>query len=259
MQPKLPVPRRGAQGSHTPLEDDSAVVDHDDVLAEVLDEVELVAGEKDDPPTVDPLAQGVGQARDGDGVEAGEGLVEHDDLRLVDEGGRQLEPLLHPPGQFVGAVAPTVAQPELLEEGTSPRRRVRSGQAVQTREMDDLLPCGHRRIEAALLRHVAPRPAVAQVRDPLPIQADLTPVGGEYSEQDAHQGRLAGAVGAEQAGEAARLDGAGHARQGLPLPEGVPHVTNVECHRSPPYDLRGPDAAGPGSRRNRALRRAAAG
>ena len=49
MQPQLPLPGRGPEAGDRALEHDAAPVDHHDLLAEVLDEVELVAGKEHDP------------------------------------------------------------------------------------------------------------------------------------------------------------------------------------------------------------------
>ena len=74
--------------------DDPAAGDDHDVLADVLDQVELVAREHDADAGRRPLADDLGHRRDADRVEARERLVEDEQLRVVDERGRQLDALL---------------------------------------------------------------------------------------------------------------------------------------------------------------------
>ena len=73
---------------------DPAAGDDHDVLADVLDEVELVAGEDNPDAGRRPLAEDLGHRRDPDRVEAGERLVEDEQLRVVDERRAQLDALL---------------------------------------------------------------------------------------------------------------------------------------------------------------------
>ena len=74
--------------------DDPAPGDDHDVLADVLDEVELVAGEHDPDAGRGPLADDLGHRRDADRVETGERLVEHEQLRVVGQRVGQLDALL---------------------------------------------------------------------------------------------------------------------------------------------------------------------
>ena len=61
--------------------DDPAAGQHDEALAEPLDEVELVGGEEDRHAARGVLAQQVGHVVDGGRVEAAERLVEHEGAR----------------------------------------------------------------------------------------------------------------------------------------------------------------------------------
>ena len=73
---------------------DPAASDDDDVLADVLDEVELVTGEHDADARRGSFPHDLGHRGDADRVQAGERLVHDEELRVVDEGGRELDPLL---------------------------------------------------------------------------------------------------------------------------------------------------------------------
>ena len=67
------------------LGDGAAAVDDDRVLAQVLDEVELVRREQHGGAAAGLRHEHLRQRVDGDGVEPGERLVEHEHRRLVDQ------------------------------------------------------------------------------------------------------------------------------------------------------------------------------
>ena len=85
------------------------------------------------------------------------------------------------------------------------------GVLLEDRDVVDELERREARVEAGLLRHVAePAPdlrALARVARVAAEQAHVARVGREHGGEDAHQRRLARAVGAEQAGDAARRAG----------------------------------------------------
>ena len=85
---------RRAQLADRTLSDDAAAGDDHDVLADVLDEVELVAAEDDPDAGIRALAKDLGHGRHAQRVEPREGLVEDQQLRLVDQCGRELDALL---------------------------------------------------------------------------------------------------------------------------------------------------------------------
>src|SRR5690606_30054690 len=66
----------------------------DEVIAEALDHVELVGGEQYAGAAGGALLQDVRDGVDGERVQTGEGLVEDEHVRLVDEGGGDLCALL---------------------------------------------------------------------------------------------------------------------------------------------------------------------
>ncbi len=88
----------GADGAHRSLGDDP------DPVAEPLHEVELVAREDHRHSGFGLLDQHVAHDVDGDGVQARERLVEDQHLRIVHQGGRELDPLLVAEGERVDGV-----------------------------------------------------------------------------------------------------------------------------------------------------------
>ena len=75
-------------------EDDPALVDDDDVLAEVLDQIELVAREQHRGARARDLGEEVAHVPDRNRIEPGERFVEHEEIRFVHERRDQLDPLL---------------------------------------------------------------------------------------------------------------------------------------------------------------------
>ena len=143
--------------------DDATAGDDDDVLADVLDEVELVAGEQDADAGRGPFLDDLGHRRDADRVQAGERLVHDQQLRLVDERGRELDPLLVAVRQLLELGLRPIGQAHPLQPAQGRGVGVAAAHAVLLREVAQLLGDPHPRIEAALLGHVAeahPRVAV---------------------------------------------------------------------------------------------------
>jgi hypothetical protein len=231
MESQLSPARRCPQRGDVALEHRAPTVDHGDVLAEILHEVELVAGEQHNAAAAGPLLQGPGQAGYGHRVQAAERLVEHDDRGVVHQGRGQLEALLHAAGEPVGAVSPPVVQAQLLEQPAGSPRRVPTGQPVQPPEVDDLVTGRHPGVEPTFLRHVPPATA-GLLADGTAVVAHLAAVGVEHPEHDAQQRRLAGTVRAEQAREHPRRDVEAHSVEGHSVAEGACDVENLKPHGS---------------------------
>ena len=98
------------------------------------------------------------------------------------------------------------AMPEALDPA---RGRLAGGgllAAVQHREVAQVAIDAHLRIQAALLGHVAEQ-ALVLAGDRRAAPEHLAGVGLEHAEGDPHRGRLAGAVGPDEADDVARGDG----------------------------------------------------
>ena len=81
------------------LGEDLSAVDDRDARAQLLELGEDVAADEDRLAEAAQLAEQLAQLDAGPRVEAGGRLVEEQDLRVVDEGVREAESLLHAPGQ----------------------------------------------------------------------------------------------------------------------------------------------------------------
>jgi hypothetical protein len=101
---------------------------------------------------------------------------------------------------------------------------------VQTTEVRQLVTRAHCRVQAALLRHVAPSLTI-QRSDPVTIPLQIATIGLQDAEQDAQQRGFAGPVGSEQTGEDAGFDIDGDAVQGCPVPESMTDCGDLK-HRA---------------------------
>ena len=98
----------GAEGAHRTLADDTHPI------AESLNEFELVAREYDRNTLRCLLFEHLAHHVDRDGIESGEGFVEDKDVRVVDQRGCQLHPLLVAQAQVVHVVVDALGDTEIV-------------------------------------------------------------------------------------------------------------------------------------------------
>ena len=120
-------------GDHVPATDDP------DAVAQPLHEIELVAGEHHRHALIGLLPQHAAHHVDRDRVQAGERLVQHEDLRVVDEGGGELHPLLVAEAQLLHVVVAALGDAEPLGPGVRRPSRRRRRHPVQARQVDELV------------------------------------------------------------------------------------------------------------------------
>jgi len=89
-----PRPVAALQVGHGALGDDPAAVDDRHRLADVLHQVELMTGEQHRDPGPGSFGQDLGHVVDTARIQPGEGLVQHEQFRVVHQRGGQLHPLL---------------------------------------------------------------------------------------------------------------------------------------------------------------------
>ena len=77
-------------------------MDEADVVAELFDLVHAVGGEENGAALLAEVDEGVHEEGGVDGIETAEGLVHDDELGLVEEGGYELNLLLHALGELFG-------------------------------------------------------------------------------------------------------------------------------------------------------------
>ena len=113
----------GPQVLDGPLRDDPAGVEYDEPVAEPLDEVELVAREEDGNAAGGVRTQQVHHRVDRGRVEAREGFVEDEGLRLVEQRGDDLDALLVAEAELLDPVAAAVARGRTARGSPRPTRR----------------------------------------------------------------------------------------------------------------------------------------
>src|SRR5215211_993758 len=162
-----------------------------------------------------------------DGVEAGEGLVEHEEIRLVDQRRRQLRALLVPVRELLDLRPGAILQPESGEPCARGVAGVARSEPVEAAEILELRAERHARVEAALLGHVAEaQPPARAHRTPVPEHA--AGIDPNETEHGAHRGRLPSAVGTEEAEHAPARDGERAVHQGLHRIEPLADVLEAE-------------------------------
>ena len=207
------------------------MVDDGHRLAQVLDQVELMAGKQHRHPGRHPFGEHLRKGVDGDRVEAREGLVEDQQLRVVDEGGGQLDPLLVAEGQRLDLVLGPVDNAKSGQPGAGSGGRVGPIHPVEPAEVDQLVEHLHPGVKPSLLGQVAePQPLGWPHRAPPP--SHLAGVAGQEPDHDLHDRRFAGPVRPEEAEEVSRRDGQTEAVECDHLAIAPPKFNQIE-HEQP--------------------------
>jgi hypothetical protein len=174
-------------------------------IADLLHLGEDVGAEQHGDPSGTEVADGLADLANASRVKAVGGLVEDQQLRSLEQGGRDREPLLH--AERVGLVPVLVTS----AEGHGLERLVDAGVRLADRagQQQEVLSSGEHRGELRRLHHRAyPRHHLGQVPRHLgPEELHRAPGGTSETEQHPDRGGLAGAVGAEEPVHAARGDG----------------------------------------------------
>ena len=121
------------QRAHVAMEHHHSPIDQRDRLAEILDEVELMAREQHVASIGHVVEHDLRQELHGAGIEPGERLVEHDQVGSVHHRRRELHPLGHPARQVADRVAGAVLETEPGEQverplAAPPACRARAGE-----------------------------------------------------------------------------------------------------------------------------------
>jgi hypothetical protein len=200
------------------------VVEDHELVAQSLDQVELVAGEQHRHARVH-VGEQCGHRVDGHRVQAAERLVQHQGGRAVDQRGGNLYPLLVAQRQCLEHVAAALGKTEPVQQLVRPLTRDVGGEPVQPCEEHQLVGHPHLRIEATLLRHVAERPAhlLGQCHA---VPEHLARGRGQHAHDDAHRRRLAGTVAADEAGQPAGF----HVERHVVQCKGVSEASGQRSH-----------------------------
>ena len=163
-------------------------------------------------------------------IHAGGGLVQDQQLRIVNQAARQAKPLLHAPGQRVDIfVFPVLQLHQFQQLGSHPFPVGRADPIAAGVEVQ-VFPAGQVVVHAEEIRHVAHQspgllPFLRHVR-----AVDIGGAGGGRHQggQNAHGGRFARAVGADKAVERAGGDFQRKSLQGGELSVVLGQVVNLQ-------------------------------
>ena len=209
--------------------DMASVAQNRDAIGDRLHLVQAMGDVEDGDALGAQLADDLEQALGLDGRENGRRLVEGDDLMRHQQGASDLHELPVGDGEAADLPVRVDAGAELTQDGARP---LAHGRVVDEAEAPDLAP------EKEILRDrqvggeqdllVNENDALAfridrpRERDRLAVQMKIAFRGREMAREDAHQGRLAGAV----------------------LPDDRMHLTGLQVERNPAQDLDGPEGFG---------------
>ena len=167
-------------------------------------------------PALRELVDQLPEAAAGGRVDAARGLVEEDDLRLVEDRAAERQPLLPAHGQRPRQASLASLEAGHLEHPGQAAVDRLPGQPVGAAEKADVLGDGEVLVERELLGHVAD-----DLLDPLGLAADVEPAdrggaGGRVEKAAEHpDGRgFAGPVGPQEAEDGAALDLEAHGVDG---------------------------------------------
>jgi hypothetical protein len=151
-------------------------------------------------------AQDVAHAGDARGIEAEGRLVEKEEFRLVQHHARQAGALLH--AARIGAEGTVGGRRQAHSIEYCRDALARLGHAMQPGEEFEIGAGRHFRIDARLLLQIAdaqPHAAIARTAADAE-QFDFPAVGADEAHHHVHDGRLARAIGPEEAHDLAALD-----------------------------------------------------
>ncbi len=181
------------------------MIDNGDVIADVLYEIELMAGEDHCSSPTRLFPDCVSEGGYTEGVEACEGLIENEEIRAMDESNCQLNTLLVAVRQLFESRVLLSPNPETIEPAAGGRACRIGVETVQSGEVLDLLSDTHAWVQTTLLGHV-PEALSFRVRNTTPAPKHLTSVQMDQLEYAAHGRRLAGAVRTKEAENSTWLD-----------------------------------------------------
>ena len=207
--------------------------DDDEVVAESLNNIKLVAGEQHRNALGGACLQNLGYRVDRDRVKTRERLIEDQHLGVVHQRRGDLHALLVAERECLDLVAQSRTQVELFEEGGGLLGGIALGVAVKASNVGDLVKHLHLWVEATLFRHVAEVTALGRLQW-LTVHSDVAAIGSEHAQDDAHGRGLACTVATDKAGETVVSDGERHVVEHLPGSVVLGDPTELQHGRSFP-------------------------
>src|SRR2546422_7665772 len=229
---------RGLQLRGTSLGDDLAQVDDRDALAELVRLFHVLGRQEDRHVLLRVKATQILPHRDPRlRVEAGRGLVQEQDSRVVHEAGTQVEPPPHPARVRVGPAVRGVLQLQDIEELLDALLNERVGHVIEPPDQPEVLTSREVSVDPDRLSRVADD---APDLRPIALDIEARDVDGaarlrEERRDDPDDRRLSGPVGPEETEELALAHGEADVVDGLDLllaaaPVDLDEVTDID-HR----------------------------
>ena len=191
--------------------------------AEFLDNLQDVRGEKDRRAPTDALLEGVAQHARGNGINALEGFIEEQKVRIGDQGRGQGELLFHPVGELEREFLLLVRQVHHVQQLVATRADGSRGQQIHAANEGEVFAGGQIVEQREVFRHYADAALDLQraprVTHVLAQQAHCARARRQQPGKHLDGGGLARAVGAEKAIEPSRLDAQTELVDGAKLPE----------------------------------------
>ena len=205
------------------------MVDDPDTVADALGLLHVVRrvhhGKAFAPEGLHPFQDGVAAL----GIDADGRLVQHEQLRVVEQSGRDVHAPFHAAGERVEAVVAPVGQLGQLEGLVDPGCHGTAPELVQPGKELEILPGGEVGVEGHILGHVADERLDIEIADRLLAgDGDGPLVGLEQAAHHLHGRRLAGAVRPEQAVDLALEDAEADAVDGEARAEALGEPGTVE-------------------------------
>ena len=192
--------------------DDDAVAEFDDAFAHLVDDVVVVRGHDHGGAVLVDLVQHAHDAHGGGGVQVAGGLIGQQDARAVDDGAGDRHALLLAAGEFVREAVFLAFEADGLEDLGHGVADDAAALADDLHGEGDVGEHGFLRQQAEVLEHDADPAAepghapAGDVGDVLAGHVDGAGGGAVLFEDEAQEGRFAGAGGADEEGEFATVD-----------------------------------------------------
>ncbi|MNV37275.1 hypothetical protein D3C71_1287880 [compost metagenome] len=156
-----------------------------------------VGGEQNARSLIAQLFDRILEQFDIDGVKTAEGLVQNQNLRLVDHSGDKAHFLLITLGQLLDLLVVVLGNFEAVQPVTQTPVGIGRGHAAQAGQIDDLFADLHLRVQPSLLGQITHN-RLKLAAERFAVITDRAAIGINQAKHHSHCRRLARAVGSEQ-------------------------------------------------------------
>src|SRR6185295_13712829 len=194
-----------AQLTHRAVEHHAAAIHHQRPVANFLHLVHLVGGEEHRRPARPALVEDLLEQLNVERIEAGEGLVENHQSRLSDQGGAQLDLLLHSLRERLDLLVDPLPEIDPIQQRPGGLARLARRQTFELAVVRQHIDHPGAPVEAAFLGKVGDRVAGLAI-DRVSVEQNLARIRPEDVGNHADEGGLSRAIGSEQGEDLSGLD-----------------------------------------------------